>query len=67
MEPNPEVNRLMESLNMLIDRGDEPDVPVSNQFQRLEASLQIIDGKLSDNGRKQDDAMANIKQLTDVL
>ncbi|KAJ2417375.1 hypothetical protein GGI10_000235 [Coemansia sp. RSA 2530] len=67
MEPNPEVSRLMESLNMLIDRGDEPGVPVSNQFQRLEASLQIIDGKLSDNGRKQDDAMANIKQLTDVL
>ncbi|KAJ2811588.1 hypothetical protein H4S07_001969 [Coemansia furcata] len=67
MDQNSEVNRLMESLNMLIDRGDEPEIPASSQVQRLEASLQIIDGKLSDHGRMHSEALSSIKQLTDVL
>ncbi|KAJ2750476.1 hypothetical protein GGI19_005089, partial [Coemansia pectinata] len=67
MEQNSEVSRLMESLNMLIDRGDEPGDPAPSQVQRLEASLQIIDGKLSEHYRMHNEALSSIKQLTDVL
>ncbi|KAJ2060363.1 hypothetical protein GGH13_006796 [Coemansia sp. S155-1] len=67
MEQNSEVSRLMDSLHMLIDRSDEPGDPAPSQIQRLEATLQIIDGKLSEHHRMHDEALASIKQLTDVL
>ncbi|KAJ2054621.1 hypothetical protein GGI08_004499, partial [Coemansia sp. S2] len=67
MEQNSEVSRLMDSLHMLIDRSDEPGDPAPSQMQRLEATLQIIDGKLSEHHRMHDEALASIKQLTDVL
>ncbi|KAJ2894999.1 hypothetical protein GGI21_005211, partial [Coemansia aciculifera] len=67
MEQNSEVNTLMASLNYLIQRGDEDEAPPLSQLQRLEASLQIMDGRLSENSRMVDEALSSIKQLTDVL
>ncbi|KAJ2746471.1 hypothetical protein GGI20_001314 [Coemansia sp. BCRC 34301] len=67
MDQNSEVNSLMESLNFLIQRKDETEVPAPNQMQRLEAFLQIMEGKLGENGRMLNEALSGIRQLTDVV
>ncbi|KAJ2001819.1 hypothetical protein GGI04_003593 [Coemansia thaxteri] len=67
MEQDAEVSTLMDSLNRLIQQSDEPVAPADSHLQRLEPALQLLDGKLSENGRMLGEALTKINQLTEVL